>query len=214
VRETISQYAECLKRLTHQSMDIKNEEKIVEMIVSNPRFIRSAEYIANIWGKCEIKIIAELKNSVKKIAKDLELTLELDPNFGKDKSFFAFSKQGWKECIYWEFCNQGNGLLVGVNNDNNFFGRNAARLKEHLKDFGHFEDGWVIVRDFEEWTGIKSFDDKKIPAAIGEVTEELANKLDSFNFPSIPSKIDILTFPNVEQEHTEEIEILNTSAVG
>ncbi|GHT21387.1 hypothetical protein AGMMS4957_10080 [Bacteroidia bacterium] len=231
IRETITQYANYFRRLTHQSMEVKKEEKIVDMIVGNPRFIQSAEYITQIWEKCEAKILSELKNSIGKTAHDLSLRPEIGPNFGKEGSFFAFSKHGWKECIYYEFCNQGNGLLVGVNNDNNFWGRNAEKIKEYFKDFGHYEDGWVIVRNFDEWAGIKNFDERKTSAAIRAVTEDLVKKLDSFNFPSIPKsidkpdekqvipessakKMDILTYPNVRKEPAEETEILNTSAVG
>jgi hypothetical protein len=193
VRETIIQYINHLKQLTHQDMNTKNKEEIINMIVGDRQLMESADYIFSIWKECTGRILANLEDSVKNIAGKLELQYEFSPYMGTKESCFYFRRENWNYCILFWF-EKENELYVGINNRmdidapaNEWSPEFKLKLKKHLsdftiKDYKYKYLNWIwgtrlVAWDNLTWAQVP----EEMPKIILETVESIVKKLDDFN---------------------------------
>jgi hypothetical protein len=189
VRETIKQYINHLKQLTHQDMDAKNKEKIIDMIVSDKQLIESADYVVQIWKECRRKILINVMENATEVAKELglECKFDVDDLIGPKGNTFSFYKEGWDNyCILFEF-NEEYELHVGVIKRDLSWDENDLSdqsLKRYLsdfkiKDYAPYEDAWAWGIKWDSLS-LSEFPKKLSYEAIKEAVEIILKKLDDF----------------------------------
>lgn len=115
VRETITQYINLIKHLTHQTMNEQTKAEVISSILKNPENIDAAQFIADSWSDVRFKILENLKQD---ILNDTEIKLEkgFSENYkvGEKNSFFWFHKADWNHCVYFEFSRDFDDLYFGI----------------------------------------------------------------------------------------------------
>lgn len=198
LRETLTQYINLVKYLTHQTMNVQTKSEIVATILKNPENIETAENIANTWEAVKLKIIGELKPKIKEIANELNLLIEFDKDekyiLGKKESGFWFYKEGWHYCIYFYFINHFEDMHFGVHilsdgesQDSSFKDVLHKMLLTDVGD-GFSNDHWLWATPFKEWSETSWKDvSTMIPVAIKENIEKIMAALEGFNDFSQPA---------------------------
>ncbi|MDR2570188.1 MAG: PD-(D/E)XK nuclease family protein [Oscillospiraceae bacterium] len=188
VRETIIQYINCLKILTNQDMDSKNKEEIVEMIISNRNYLKSANDIYKIWDDCREGVLKKLIPSIESIAANLSLDYYIDEGFVHCKNGFWLKKQEWDYSIlFWFYRDQ---MGVGIDDWNLRLGVKCSedktnKLRQFLKDYRihkNLDLNWIWGTTFDAWD-LCSWEDKEnsLPSAIEEITKIILEKLSQFD---------------------------------
>jgi hypothetical protein len=189
VRETINQYINHLKYLTNQDMDTKNKEEIVQMIINNRNYLKSAKDISKIWEDCKKEVIKKLIPHIESIAEKLELIHYIDKeNIVKCKNGFWFKKPQWDYSILFWF--DGGKIGVGIDEWELPQGIKCSedrkkKLKEFLKDFQIHKSlnnwNWIWGTTFDAWNNCEWEDtEETIPKAIEEITKKILEKLSEF----------------------------------
>jgi hypothetical protein len=189
VRETINQYINHLKQLTHQDMNTKNKEEIINMIIANKQLIESAEYIFSIRNEYYRKIFTNVMDDVKKIAEKLGIESYLDVNdlIGKAETSFSFFKKEWNDyCILFHFSQEYN-LQVGVIKRDHLWSNDDLldqALKRYLSDFKiakyePHEDDWPWGIKLDNLS-LSEFPEKLSFEVIKEIVVKISDKLDGF----------------------------------
>jgi hypothetical protein len=193
VRETISQYINHLKQLTHQDMDTKNKEEIINMIIADRQLIESAHYVTSIWQECHQKIHASVPDTIKRISQ--ELGLEYDQDFNdriENEAAFVLSKKEWNDnyrILFWfgdlPLPNYYE-LYIGVIMKNGN-GEIKEKLRKYLSDFNvkNYErysetDDWVWGIKWYDNISLSEFPEKLSYDAIKEMVEIILKKLNDF----------------------------------
>jgi hypothetical protein len=188
VRETINQYINHLKQLTHQDMDTKNKEEIIDMILKDKHLIESAHYVANIWPECRRKILTNLEYSVKEISVRLGLEYKFAPDIGGKESCFYFKRENWNCCILFWF-ERDNELYVGVDKSSQneewsdeFTSKLIAYLSDFtINDYRYVNLNWVWGTRLVAWDKLSLAQiPEEMPRIIKEIVEPIAKKLDGF----------------------------------
>jgi hypothetical protein len=190
VRETINQYINHLKLLTHQDMDTKNREEIIDMVVGDTQRIESAEYVVGIWDACTVKMLANLENSVAGIANQLGLKYRFDPNdMGEKESSFYFWRETWNYCILFWF-EKRHQLYVGVDKilhekNNEWSDEFKSKLSSHLsgftiEDYSYVNLNWVWGTKLVAWDELTWAEvPEKMPQIILKTVKVILEKLDT-----------------------------------
>jgi hypothetical protein len=194
VRETINQYINHLKQLTHQDMDTKNREEIIDMIVGDKELMDSAHYIINIWSGCHwktrVNVVNSVSNMLKEIAEKLKLVYEQDcEDLIENQSTFVLFRNEWQNnhCIrFWFEQKQGDDYELYIGVDQRALLSNKVRdaLKIHMQDFkfknypsaDNMEVWSIKWGNFKLW-GIL---EKLSPVDVEEVIRAILEKLDGF----------------------------------
>jgi hypothetical protein len=181
VRETINQYINHLKQLTHQDMDTKNKEEIIDIILSDKKLIESAHYVASIWGECHRKIFTNVMDYGRSIAHDLKLGFT---SYITSEFSFALSRAEWNgHCILFDFVKESEKyeLRVGIWKSGDLV---DEKLKKYLsdfkvKDYAPAEDAWAWGI---KWESLSLFEilEKLSYNKIKEAVEAITKKLDEF----------------------------------
>lgn len=116
VRETIAQYIDTLKELTNQDMEEENQKELLDLLTQSD-YVESVAHIINNHGGWQATILDKyFEDSMKKVAKELELEfcfyddLEDLKQANVDEYGFYFRKPDWKyygiffmtEIKYWK----------------------------------------------------------------------------------------------------------------
>jgi hypothetical protein len=161
LRETITQYINLIKELTHQTM--KNEEKteIVSAIIANPNYLAALVNLNdnNIFYDVKMKILSDLGNKIlvsMTITQDTGLLVKGEEKilFGLKFSGFWVYKESWKYCIYFAFENDFEPISYGIDviNPDQNKREETERLKfkailgESLKD-----NSWIWKSNLQEY---------------------------------------------------------------
>jgi len=116
LRETIKQYINLIKYLTHETMNNEMQNEVTNRIISNPENIEAAELIFNSWYQVRIRIMKDIKEkTIKNNYKRLNIELVFDDkDFGVKYSEFYYYKKGWKYCVYVFFESEFDDILIGL----------------------------------------------------------------------------------------------------
>jgi len=92
LRETIKQYINLIKYLTHETMNNEMQNEVTNRIISNPENIEAAELIFNSWYQVRIRIMKDIKEkTIKNNYKRLNIELVFDDkDFGVKYSEFYY----------------------------------------------------------------------------------------------------------------------------
>jgi len=190
LRETLIQYLYLIKKLTHQTTNDKMKKELIDEILTNKVYIKSAFEIYNIWDQCQIAIIKSLENELNTWAKNRELEFDFEKtiNIGTDGYGFWFYKKDWRFCIYFIFESKLEKMVVKIDHvsyDNKCSDEIVMKLQNHFNNFNSgnkIESSDLIwgaefkVWEETSWENIKS----DIPIAIEKMTEILVDKLVEF----------------------------------
>lgn len=194
LRETLTQYINLIKYLTHQTMSEQTKIEVIDTIISNAENIEAAENIANSWKAVKYKIIDNLKTKIINddyIKGSLELHVAFNNDYvlGDKNSSFWFYKKGWKCCICFCFDMNFDSVFFGICNlDENIQMDLTLRnsldeklLKTNIGKNLNFEN-WLWVSDFEIWdtTPWKNIE-AVIPNAIKEKLEIFISNFEGLN---------------------------------
>lgn len=118
IRETLIQYSNLVKKLTHQDMDTKFTEEVVKAMVDN------AEAVARIWQvqqKYQKYVLDDiLVPKLKEFAEEAGLQFDYNWNLNGEKGF-CFKKNEWKNAAIWfysESRTSWTGFYIAVMNEN------------------------------------------------------------------------------------------------
>lgn len=186
IRETITQYIFLIKELTHQTPNNHMKNELVETIIAKPEFIKAAEEVSNAWYACQLQIIQNLKPSIHKIGKELDLIPEIDENLGERDSKFYFYRDDLQFSI-WFYFESSVGMLVGIdrNPKTDISEDINLKLKKHFVDFP-FKDklnypNWIWVAKFSAWEETPWEEiNTKIPEEISKALVILIEKIEEF----------------------------------
>jgi hypothetical protein len=168
LRETITQYINLIKELTHQTM--KNEEKmeIISSIIENKNHMEAlCDLNENrIWDEIRMRILQKITASIfsDDFCKELGLRIKHPvESFEKSDVFdFWYYEDSWIFCIYFYFENIEN-VFYGIDVlDEKTERKESDRLKfnERLASFGkplNFNN-WIWVANFQEYSDISWYD--------------------------------------------------------
>ena len=188
LRETISQYINLIKHLTHQTMNEDMNKELLSNISKNPEYIESAEIIYKSWLNVRFKIIENLKIHIIKISNTLGLNLEFDETngLGSKYSGFWFFKSNWKYCIYFYFDSDFEDLFIGIDTRKNGDGYDTdlkVTIQQKLTGLNIGKelkyDNWIWCTRFGQWDDTAWKDvDSLIPVSIKENVEKILKKLE------------------------------------
>lgn len=110
VRETIYQYINHLKTLTHQDMDTKNSKEVIAVLAKPENIDAAFTIYDNHAAMCKLIIEESLFPQLRAIAEKLKMKFEVSSKFsdGNAEDFLLFYEADWKYlgiCFYFE----GNG---------------------------------------------------------------------------------------------------------
>lgn len=128
VRETIKQYLNLIKILTHQTMETKEREEIIKEIAKSESQMTALQHLfeGNIWAEMRKYQMEELGKALKSDAWKPKLgefnfsywipRQENEPEklFGAPEYDFWFDKPGWKYIIYFQFGAEFSQLHYGI----------------------------------------------------------------------------------------------------
>ena len=153
LRETITQYINLIKFLTHQTMNDKMNEEIIKTIFSSKENIEAALSIDK--SKIQKKIIEKITGEINTVFEETSnKTLAEDYTILKfeqeSKSEFLHSLDEWKYSIY--SCIDKDSFLLGISRKDESKDYNPEivdSIKELLKPYGKVQDttsrsnGWI-----------------------------------------------------------------------
>lgn len=117
LRETIAQYINLIKHLTHQTMSDQETKEIIDEIIKDSKKIAAAEEIFNNWQGIQKAAMVKFQFRLKEIKNELNVELNFDFNggeeLGKIDSGFWLYRKGWKYCIYFCFL-EGYYMKYGI----------------------------------------------------------------------------------------------------
>ena len=186
VRETIVQYINHLKQLTHQDMNTHNIEEIVKMVCDDQLKLESAAYIHDNWTRFESALHQKvLIDTFEKLGKTLGLDFHLDGDFrnaAKDSSIaLTESDSPGKIVLYWD---AGKTLLLGIlqkNGDNfNDLQVNNIRGKINAPSSPYYKNrAWVaVIQNPHGWSGLTwSERQNKIPKYLERTVQTMIESL-------------------------------------
>jgi hypothetical protein len=198
VRETINQYINHLKQLTHQDMDTKNKEEVVDMILSDKKLIDSAHYVVTIWYRCCVKIQTNLADNIKHAAQELELKYEPDcDEILEVETSFSLFKDGWAEnnykILFWVEQKQGEEykLHIGVHPISETDVQDKYNIREKLTNYlsnfnienytRYYGDSWAWYWCIElDRLNLFEIPEKLSYNVIKRIVEAIKTKLDAF----------------------------------
>ncbi len=170
VHTTISQYINLIKYLTNQTMEEKEKQEIVSMLISNPGYMNTIKSLFenDIWYETRKNIMLKLKEQLlgnTGIASELGLKEKHEgENFGKKEYGFWFYREDWKYCIYFYFEDEFETINYGIDVvDANKYKRDPSekiKFETRLIDFGEKknDDIWIWKSKFEEYENTSWFD--------------------------------------------------------
>lgn len=179
VRETIKQYLNLIKILTHQTMETKEREEIIKEIAKSESQMTALQHLfeGNIWAEMRKYQMEELGKALKSDAWKPKLgefnftywipRQENEPEklFGAPEYDFWFYKPGWKYVIYFCFDAEYSQLYYGV-----FVGEYIKKedVPQHIKQeyaaalnsiAGRIDDAdWIWKTRFIEFEELSWFD--------------------------------------------------------
>lgn len=162
LRETITQYINLIKELTHQTM--KNEEKteIISAIITNQSHMEALLEINDndLWHETKKSILCNISQSIFSNEFCNELGLQIicpKKSFGESEVYdFWYYKTGWKFCIYFLFENIET-VYYGIDTLDEKTKRidyDRGKFNERLVSFGkplNYND-WIWVSKFDEFS--------------------------------------------------------------
>ena len=159
LRETLTQYINLIKHLTHQTMNEKMTEELILNIISNSESINSAGIIADSWNKIRLKIMDNVKIQLEnEVAPQLGMKIEFDTQvFGKKDSGFWFYIEEWKYCIYFYLENDFDTFSIGIHTRNsndkiNDDFKKVVNAKLSNISFGKvINANWVWCCNYKKW---------------------------------------------------------------
>ena len=194
LRETLTQYINLIKILTHQSM--KNEEKneVVSAIIESRNYLDALVDLNdnNILYEVKRKIISDLGTGIlveKNISKETGLLVDCEKNeFGLKDSGFWFYKESWKYCIYFAFENDFEPISYGIDIRNPGInpGINPREDSERLKfnaKLGKSENDpyWIWKSNLDEYGEMSWFDViSKCEGLFKEKINEILQKVENY----------------------------------
>jgi len=179
VRESIVQYINHLKKLTHQDMDTKSREEITSLLISNPENIDAAFILANNYAHLcnhiinkiflpQLTIICEEYN--------LENVSKEQDRFNTPWAGFVIKNKNWQHFkIAAEFQGKGlKNLIIGVNYIDSKNYTNDELLKKLGSKIGKSNTGWA----WKDFGNFRDWDSKALKAIMnGEMAKMFKNEL-------------------------------------
>ena len=158
VRETIIQYINHLKSLTHQDINMKNRDEILELLCKSEENVESVFIIMDNFTSEEVKnylinkvFLPQLKNVCEKLG--LKIEENVDRGWANEKqTSFLIKNELWKNfCIAFEFeCIGLRQLIVGINHPN--YNEGKETFEELKKIFPNtmykHDETWGVYKDF------------------------------------------------------------------
>jgi hypothetical protein len=126
LKEAIGQYIELIKKLTHQSMDAKAQNDLINWIVEED-LVLSAQETYNLWDSVRATLLGKLKesfvNRFDALYQDTgySLQVEIPDNFGCPDSGFCITHTTWNNPVYIGFEKKEASLIyVGIRTKGDF----------------------------------------------------------------------------------------------
>ncbi|MGP2571242.1 PDDEXK-like family protein [Ornithobacterium rhinotracheale] len=176
VRETLVQYINHLKTLTHQDMNAKNKEEVIEAMKSN---IEASFVIANNIDNFKNHIInTEFLRQMHEVAEELKLKfVSKEGDYVNKYSGFLFEIPDTTNYnMRLEFQSRGlRNLIIGaILKSEDCDGSSFDKIKENYGTKGN--DRWVAYRDFTEY---QNWDSRAFVAILnGEMKKAIKNELE------------------------------------
>lgn len=163
LRETISQYIQLIKQLTHQTMEEAEKSEIINKVLQSEEQILALKVLTenNIWDETRKRILTDIINVETGIGNDLGLITEKDQDYslGNKNSGFWFFKEKWYYCIYFCFEDDFEKLSFGIYAINNNTNHKSEVKNKFAEILGKSIDDsqWVWKQNFDAYEDISWF---------------------------------------------------------
>lgn len=146
IRETLNQYINLIKHLTHQTMSNEMSNQIIELILKTNSF-KAAKEIANNAHKIESYAMNKFKNYIINLERDCNCAIEFkegDKGLGTNDSAIIFKRIGYKYYVQFFFEEDDFKSQVGItNSDDKWVQSRFTKDSEWFDEFNN--SSWTDV---------------------------------------------------------------------
>lgn len=197
LRETISQYVNIIRHLTHQTMENKEQEEIISKILSNGDYIEALMKIGdgNIYLQTKLKIIDNIYQRISELFSGKDILIDKGYLNGKEDlplgtfdTGFWFYKASWKHCITFFFTENDSEkiqiVIENLENTNPIDGQIKNKIQSIMKDFHHknitvIESDAIWTADFTIWDNTSWANvEKEIPSIIFDLVNMIVRNIE------------------------------------
>ena len=187
LRETITQYINLIKQLTHQTMSDEQKNELVKIIVSNSNYIDAAGSIQESWENIKYEIIEQMRVKIFNHAYLAQNSLKVahDTQLGERESSFWFFKDNWNYCIEFYFGETHESIAIGICKKVKEIPTNSELEKLICESLNTIEKtknypDWIWVVDFQLWSNTDWKDIiKVIPDEVIKTVDKIVRNLET-----------------------------------
>tara|TARA_B110001469_G_scaffold125200_1_gene140191 strand:+ start:112 stop:1173 length:1062 start_codon:yes stop_codon:yes gene_type:complete len=160
VRESITQYINLIKDLTHQNTNSRMSHKITDAALKDTDSLQAFFALRNAESDLKQCILETLYDRLDKLAKDADLIFNKpDPDFGNKETGFYFTSESWPKSlsIYFDFENHNFRDLTFGLCDEGKDKDTRKRLREGFNEaYGSSHDSetwaaWIYWEKYRKW---------------------------------------------------------------